>query len=71
MLPIIYSEDVVEGTSLEWVECVSSLEDGSMKTAFHIFLQVPMEKNYCAHFVVYDHYYTIYVLLTWDAALCC
>ena len=47
------------------------VEDGSMKTAFHmIFLQMPMEKNYyCALFVVYDHYNTIYVLLTSDAAL--
>ena len=47
------------------------VEDGSMKTAFHnmIFLQMPMEKNYCALFVVYDHYNTIYVLLTSDATL--
>ena len=46
------------------------VEDGSMKTAFHmIFLQMPMEKNYCALFVVYDCYNTIYVLLTSDAAL--
>lgn len=30
---------------------------------------MPMEKNYCALFVVYDCYNTIYVLLTSDAAL--
>ena len=36
-----------------------------------ILLQMPMEKNYCAHFVVYDYCNIIYVLLTSDAEISC
>ena len=64
-----YSEDVLESTGLDPSGLNVYVEDGSMKTAFHmIFLQIPMEMNYCAFFVVYDCYNTIYVLLT-SAAL--
>ena len=62
-----YSQDVLEGTGFKWVECVCGRWLHEDCISYDISTDANRKELLCL-FVVHDHYNTIYVLLTSDAA---